>query len=228
MARNNRTRPSSAPALPAPGRPMRGPQHGPHRGLRIGLLGGSFNPAHSGHLNLSLAALKCLKLDRIWWLVSPQNPLKPDDGMAPFKDRLASARALARHPRIEVSDIEACLGTRYTADTLAALVRRYPAHDFVWLMGADNLIQIPAWDRWSRIFHTVPVAVFARPSYSLGALAGLAARRFRRFRLPECEAGRLAGSTPPAWVFCHMRLDPTSATALRARGMAWPPSPGEE
>lgn len=198
-------------------------------GLRIGLLGGSFNPAHGGHLNLSLAALKRLELDRIWWLVSPQNPLKSDDGMAPFADRLASAEALAgRHPRIEASDIETRLGTRFTADTLAALVRRYPSHDFVWLMGADNLIQIPEWDRWSRIFHTVPVAVFARPSYSLGALAGPAARRFRRYRLPESEAGRLVGSKPPVWVFCRMRLDPTSATALRARGAAWPPSPGEE
>jgi nicotinate-nucleotide adenylyltransferase len=220
MARDKTTSPKPAPAQSVPGRLA--------RGLRIGLLGGSFNPAHSGHLNLSLAALKRLGLDRIWWMVSPQNPLKSDDGMAPFADRLASAEALARHPRIEVSDIEVRLGTRFTADTLAALVQRFPAHDFVWLMGADNLIQIPAWDRWSRIFHTVPVAVFARPSYSLGALAGPAARRFRRYRLPESEAGRLAGSKPPAWVFCRMRLDPTSATALRARGAAWPPSPGEE
>jgi len=212
---------------PAPLWPY-GSARGPKGGLRIGLMGGSFNPAHGGHLNLSLAALKRLSLDRVWWLVSPQNPLKPDDGMAPFADRLASAEALARHPRIDVSDIEARLGTRYTADTLAALVARYPAHDFVWLMGADNLIQIPAWDRWSRIFHTVPVAVFARPSYSLRALAGPAARRFRRHRLPEGKAGQLAGLRPPAWVFCHMRLDPTSASALRARGAAWPPSPGEE
>jgi nicotinate-nucleotide adenylyltransferase len=125
-----------------------------------------------------------------------------------------------------VTDIERRLGTRFTADTLAALVHRFPAHDFVWLMGADNLIQIPEWDRWSRIFHTVPVAVFARPSYSLGALASPAARRFRRYRLPESEAGRLAGSRPPAWVFCRMRLDPTSATALRSRGAAWPPPHG--
>ncbi|MEJ2120288.1 MAG: nicotinate-nucleotide adenylyltransferase [Alphaproteobacteria bacterium] len=220
MARDKTTDRKPAPAQSVPGRLA--------RGLRIGLLGGSFNPAHSGHLNLSLAALKRLGLDRIWWMVSPQNPLKSDDGMAPFADRLASAEALARHPRIEVSDIEVRLGTRFTADTLAALVQRFPAHDFVWLMGADNLIQIPAWDRWSRIFHTVPVAVFARPSYSLGALASPAARRFRRYRLPESEAGRLAGSKPPAWVFCRMRLDPTSATALRARGAAWPPSPGEE
>lgn len=220
MARRKKTRPQPAPALVIPGRLS--------RGLRIGILGGSFNPAHSGHLNLSLAALKRLALDRIWWMVSPQNPLKPDDGMAPFADRLASAEALARHPRIETTDIETRLGTRFTADTLAALVRRFPAHDFVWLMGADNLIQIPDWDRWSRIFHIVPVAVFARPSYSLGALAGPAARRFRRYRLPESDAGRLAGCEPPAWVFCRMRLDPTSATALRARGAAWPPSPGEE
>lgn len=220
MARKNRTRTKTAPGLLLPG--------GPARGLRIGLLGGSFNPAHGGHLNLSLAALKRLALDRIWWMVSPQNPLKSDDGMASFAERLASAEALARHPRIEATDIEVRLGTRFTADTLAALVHRFPADDFVWLMGADNLIQIPAWDRWSRIFHTVPVAVFARPSYSLGALAGSAARRFRRYRLPDTEAGSLAGSEPPAWVFCRMRLDPTSATALRARGAAWPPSPSEK
>jgi len=220
MARNTRTRPEPDVTALASG--------AAGRGLRVGLLGGSFNPAHGGHLNLSLAALKRLELDRVWWLVSPQNPLKPDDGMAPFADRLASAAAMARHPRILASDVEARLGTRFTADTLAALVRRYRCHDFVWLMGADNLRQIPAWDRWSRIFHTVPVAVFSRPSYSLGALAGPAARRFRRHRLPEAMAGRLAGSEPPAWVFCHMRLDPTSASALRARGAAWPPSPGEE
>jgi nicotinate-nucleotide adenylyltransferase len=219
MARNNRTRLLANPATSALG--------GAARGLRIGVLGGSFNPAHAGHLNLSLEALKRLKLDRVWWMVSPQNPLKPDDGMAPFADRLASAEALARHPRILATDIEVRLGTRFTADTLAALTQRFSAHDFVWLMGADNLIQIPAWDRWSRIFHTVPVAVFARPSYSLRALAGLAARRFRRHRLPESKMGRLAGSVPPAWVFCRMRLDPTSASALRARGAAWPPTPGE-
>ena len=194
---------------------------GAARGLSIGLLGGSFNPAHSGHLALSLEALRTLKLDRIWWLVSPQNPLKPEDGMAPFKDRIAAASAVARHPRLIVTDIEARLGTRYTADTLDALARRCPTHRFVWLMGADNLVQVSRWERWPRIFHTVPVAIFARPSYSLRALAGAAARRYRRNRVPERRASALAGMDPPAWVFCRMRLDPTSASAIRARDEAW-------
>ena len=157
---------------------------------RIGLLGGSFNPAHSGHRHLSHEALKRLKLDRIWWLVSPQNPLKPARGMAELEDRIASATAIADDHRIWVTDIEARLGTRYTADTLRKLTGTYPHADFVWLMGADNLIQIPDWDRWSLIFNTVPVAIFARPSYSLRALAGTAARRFRHFRLPEAMAHR--------------------------------------
>lgn len=185
--------------------------------MRVGLLGGSFNPAHSGHRHLSEAALKRLALDRVWWLVSPQNPLKPAGGMAPLAERIAAARAIARHPRIVVTDIEARLGTRYTADTLAALTMRFPRLRFVWLMGADNLIQIPQWKHWSRIFNTVPVAIFERPSYSLRALAGKAARRYGPFRLPESAAATLADQAPPAWVFCRMRLDPTSATAIRAR-----------
>jgi nicotinate-nucleotide adenylyltransferase len=188
------------------------------RGLRIGLLGGSFNPAHSGHLHLSLEALRRLELDRVWWLVSPQNPLKPAAGMAPFAQRLAAARTLARHPRLVVSDIEARLGTRRTADTLAALTRRFAGNRFVWLMGADNLVQVPQWARWREIFETVPVAVFARPSYSLPALAGAAARRYRRNRVPQASARALATLAPPAWVFCRMRLDPTSASTIRARG----------
>ncbi len=188
------------------------------RGLRIGLLGGSFNPAHSGHLQLSLEALRRLELDRIWWLVSPQNPLKPAAGMAPFAQRLAAARTVARHPRLMVSDIEARLGTRRTADTLAALTRRFPRSRFVWLMGADNLAQVSQWGRWREIFETVPVAVFGRPSYSLHALAGAAARRYRRNRFPEASARALAGLAPPSWVFCRMRLDPISASTIRARG----------
>ena len=188
------------------------------RGLRIGLLGGSFNPAHSGHMHLSLEAMRRLELDFIWWLVSPQNPLKPAAGMAPFAQRLAAARMVARHPRLIVSDIEVQLGTRRTADTLTSLTRHFPRNRFVWLMGADNLVQVPKWDRWRKIFEAVPVAVFARPSYSLHALAGAAARRYRRNRVPESSARVLAALEPPAWVFCRMRLDPTSASTIRARG----------
>ena len=187
------------------------------RGRRIGLLGGSFNPAHAGHRDISLAALQRLALDEVWWMVSPQNPLKPEAGMAPFAERMAGARALARHPRIRVSDIEARLGTRFTAATLAALRRRFPRDRFVWLMGADNLLQIPHWKDWTQIFHAVPVAVLARPTYSLSALAHKAAQRFAKARLPERSARTLARRVPPAWIFLHGRLNPLSATTIRKR-----------
>lgn len=183
---------------------------------RIGLLGGSFNPAHQGHLDISLAALKYLGLDEIWWLVSPQNPLKPVSGMAPFVERLASARSMAQHPRIRVTDIEARLGTRFTADTLKALTTRFPACRFVWLMGADNLAQISSWRDWTKIFHLTPIAVFDRPSYTMKALTALAARRFRRARRREAALKMLAATPTPAWVFVHHRLNPISATQIRA------------
>lgn len=186
-------------------------------GRKIGLLGGSFNPAHAAHREISLAALGRLGLDEVWWLVSPQNPLKPVAGMAPLADRLAEARRVARHPRIRVTGIEARLGTTYTANTIDALKRRFPALRFVWLMGADNLIQIDRWQCWQRIFGAVPVAVFARPSYCFRALAAKAARRFARSRLPEHQGPLLAGRQPPAWVFVHGRLNPISASAIRAR-----------
>ena len=188
----------------------------PSRGRRIGLLGGSFNPAHEAHRQISLMALGRLDLDEVWWLVSPQNPLKPVAGMAPLAQRLDEARAVARHPRIRVTGIEARLGTVYTAETVLALKRRFPALCFVWLMGADNLIQIDQWRDWQRIFHAVPVAIFARPSYCFRALAAKAAHRFARFRLPEGQARLLARRRPPAWVFIHGRLNPLSASAIRA------------
>lgn len=183
---------------------------------RVGLLGGSFNPAHDGHRHVSLLALKHLGLDAVWWLVSPQNPLKPAAGMAGYAERLAWAARVAHHPRLWVSDIEGELGTRYTADTLASLGRRFQHTRFVWLIGADNLGEMPAWRRWTRIFHTVPIAVFDRPTYCFKALAGKAARRFERWRLPAPAAKGLAEAVPPAWVFLHTRLNPASATAIRA------------
>ena len=183
---------------------------------RIGLLGGSFNPPHEGHRHVSLEALKRLDLDEVWWLVAPQNPLKPVAGMAPLSDRLQQARTYGRHPRICVTALEAALGTRYTADTIAALQRLYPRQCFVWLMGADNLIQFPRWRRWRAIFARVPVAVFARPSFCHGALAGLAAQRFAHARLRP-PARRLARHHPPAWIFLPVKLDPSSATAIRSR-----------
>jgi nicotinate-nucleotide adenylyltransferase len=185
--------------------------------MRIGLLGGSFNPAHEGHRHISLLALKYLHLDELWWLVSPQNPLKPTNDMAPFAERLASARAMARHPRIRVSDIESRLHTRYTADTLHALRSRFPHTRFVWIMGADNLAQIPRWERWTEIFNTVPIAVFDRATYSFRALAGKAAQRFARQRIESRNAAALADQKAPAWVYFHARRHPASASSIRAR-----------
>jgi nicotinate-nucleotide adenylyltransferase len=190
------------------------------RPRRVGLFGGSFNPAHGGHLHISLLALRLLDLDEVWWLVSPQNPLKPVRGMASLAARLDGAARLARHPRIHVTDLEARLGTRYTADTIRQLRRRFPATRFVWLMGADNLRQISRWARWEDIFRSVPIAVFARPSYSLEALSGLAARRFARRRVAPKNARSLADLPPPAWVFFPSRLDSRSATAIRSRHAA--------
>jgi nicotinate-nucleotide adenylyltransferase len=181
----------------------------------VGLLGGSFNPAHEGHAHISRLALKHLALDEIWWLVSPQNPLKPVKGMAPLPQRMAAARALVPDRRVKVTDLERRLATRYTVDTLKALRRRFPRTAFVWIAGADILEQLPRWRRWSDVMTLVPIAVFDRPSYSLRALASKAAQRFRRQRLAPRAASRLAGKQPPAWVFVPSRLHGASATALR-------------
>jgi len=166
---------------------------------------------------LSLLALRCLALDEVWWLVSPQNPLKPVAGMAPFVLRLERARRVAAgQKRIVVSDLENRLGgSTYSADTLRALRRRLPRQRFVWLMGADNLVQLRRWQRWNEIFRTVAIAVFDRPSHGVKALAGLPARRYARHRLPMSAARRLAEMKPPAWVFFHTRLDASSATRIR-------------
>ncbi|HWB50838.1 MAG TPA: nicotinate-nucleotide adenylyltransferase [Stellaceae bacterium] len=198
----------------------------PH--CRIGLLGGSFNPAHGGHLHISLMALKQLDLDEVWWLVSPQNPLKPAKGMARFAERVAGAEAFAKgHPRIRVSALEAALDTSYTADTIAALARRFPHTRFVWLMGGDNLAQLPHWSRWVELMENVPIAVFDRPQTSSRALAGKAAQRFARARVPAAAARRLAEMNPPAWAFFHTKLDPRSATEIRHKRTGGPRKPKE-
>ena len=189
----------------------------PAPGARIGLLGGSFNPAHAGHREISLAALRRLGLDEVWWLVSPQNPLKPAAGMAPLAERLARARAVAGHRGIRVTGVEDLLASRYTAETLAMLTARFPRVRFAWLMGADNLLQLTQWKDWQNIFNAVVIAVFDRPSYSSRACAAKAARRFGRSRLAETQARRLTAQTPPAWVFLHNRLNTLSATQIRAR-----------
>nr|WP_241911703.1 nicotinate-nucleotide adenylyltransferase [Telmatospirillum siberiense] len=183
----------------------------------MGLLGGSFNPAHDGHRHISLQALHSLGLDEVWWMVTPQNPLKQTAGMAPFAVRLAEAERVSNHPAIRVTGIEARLGTRYTADTLAVLTRRFPATRFVWLMGADNLAQICHWDRWTSIFRRVAVAVFDRSPYSYRSLAGKAARRYARHRLPVRRSVLLPRVAPPAWAFLHLKRHPASATAIRQR-----------
>jgi nicotinate-nucleotide adenylyltransferase len=184
-------------------------------------LGGSFNPAHDGHRHIALQALRRLGLDQVWLMVSPQNPLKSSAETRPLSWRVESARRVAAgHPALRVTAMETQLGTRYTADTLAALLRRFPRVDFVWLMGADNLAQIHLWTRWTRIFRTVPVAILARAPYSERALAAKASRRFSRFRCPSGAARGLGRKHLPAWVFLHIRRHPASSTALRASAIA--------
>ncbi len=188
---------------------------------RIGLLGGSFNPAHRGHRRISLGAIRALGLDEVWWLVSPGNPLKPAAGMAPLAARLASARAMARHAPIRATAIEAELGTRYTVDTIRALRRRYPQHRFVWLMGTDNLAQFHRWRDWRGIARLLPIAVIARPSYIATALKGPATAWLRRFRRRPDQARRWTTWELPALVLLRFRLDPSSATSLRAADPDW-------
>jgi nicotinate-nucleotide adenylyltransferase len=183
--------------------------------MRIGLLGGSFNPAHAGHLHIARAALRRLRLHQVWLLVSPGNPLKPQAGMMPLGTRLASARLIADGRRIVATDIERQLGTRYTVDTLAALRRRYPTTRFVWLIGADNLTQMPRWRRWRAMAGQTAFAVMPRPTYTYAALAGTAARRLRRWRHPARQAAALALMRPPAWVFLDISQNASSATRLR-------------
>lgn len=183
---------------------------------RIGLLGGSFNPAHEGHRHISLEALKRLGLDELWWLVSPQNPLKTGDGMEPLAARVARARQVGRHPRIRVDAPELLLGTRYTLDTVRALRRAYPKARFVWLMGADILPQLVSWQGWRELFALIPIAAFARPGWSYPALVSAAPRAFARYRIDSGAARTLASHKPPAWCFIPSRLDSHSATAIRA------------
>lgn len=183
---------------------------------KIGLLGGSFNPAHDGHRHISLAAFRRLGVDEVWWLVSPQNPLKSSEGMESLENRLKQAQKIANHPRIVATDLERQLGTRYTADTLSTLVQKFQDCRFVWLMGADNLRQISQWNNWQDIFNTVPIAVFARSGYDLGALSGKAAMRFKADRVPEKASRSLVQLPAPAWTFLAIRRHPESASRIRA------------
>lgn len=186
----------------------------------MGLLGGSFDPPHEGHAHITREALKQFGLDRVWWLVSPGNPLK-HRGPAPLERRLDAARAVMDHPRVEVTGIEAEIGTRFTAETLERLVSLYPYVRFVWLMGADNLAQFHRWQRWQGIAATVPIGVIARPVDRTAARASPAARRFRSVRLRESEAPLLAGRRAPALCFVNVPMRNISSSKLRAEGR-WP------
>jgi nicotinate-nucleotide adenylyltransferase len=190
------------------------PPHAP--GMRIGLFGGTFDPPHQAHLGAALLALKRLKLDRIWWLVTPGNPLKNTAGLAPLAQRLTAARALAHHPRIDVTALEAVIKTRYTYDTISWLKARCPGVRFVWIMGADNLRSFHRWQQWRGIAKLVPFVVVDRLGPSLYAGFSPAGQALRRARIPEFAAATLPGRKPPAWTFLHGLKSALSSTALRA------------
>ncbi len=191
-------------------------------GQRIGLFGGSFNPPHEGHRLASLTALRRIGLDHVWWIVTPGNPLKRHDGLPDLDTRIAAARCLAHHPRIAVTGIEAGIGTRYTVDTVRFLKRRCPGVRFVWIMGADNLLQLPRWRRWRDLVDLVPVVAVDRPGSTMRALHGRAASVLGRGRLREVDAGLLPDRSPPAFVYLHGPRSFVSSTALRdaGRGLA--------
>ena len=185
------------------------------RGLRVGLFGGTFDPPHQAHRAVCLIAMRRLDLDRVCWLVTPGNPLKDTRGLAPLAERLAKAHALAAHPRIKVSGIEATIGARYTFDTLKYLRSHYPGVHFIWIMGADNLRSFHRWQNWRRIADLMPIAVVDRLGPSLYASAGTAGQALARARIPEQSARSLARRKPPAWVYLHGLKSPLSSTALR-------------
>jgi len=187
------------------------------QGQRIGLFGGSFNPAHGGHRAVALYALKRLDLDWIWWLVSPQNPLKEPDGYRDYDERLKVTRQVARHPRFIVTDLEQQLGTRTTAETLAALKPVLAGGRFVWIMGADSFANLHHWNDWTDIPEAIPLAILARPGFSMRALESPAALRYHDRRISSQDAPRLPGSPPPAWCFIPMPLRAESSTAIRER-----------
>lgn len=190
-------------------------------GMRIGLLGGSFNPPHAAHRAISLFAIKRLRLDRVWWLVSPGNPLKDRRGLHDLSERADAAKRVAADPRIDVTCLESVIGTRYTIDTVSYLRRRCSRVRFVWIMGADNLGQFHRWENWQRIAAEVPFAVIDRPPQSFRAFAATASQALARYRIPEGAARTLADRAPPAWVFLTgMKLN-LSSTRLRNPDGSW-------
>ncbi len=208
----------------APGTDPACPFHGipPYAtGQRIGLLGGSFNPPHEAHRAISLFAMKRLGLDRIWWLVTPGNPLKQGRALHALRDRMAAAEAVARHPRIDVSCLETVIGTRYTVDTISYLRRRCHGARFVWIMGADNLAQFDRWEGWRRIADMVPIAVIDRPPDGFRAMSATAAHALAPYRITERDAATLASRRAPAWTFLTGLKSPLSSTRLRNPDGSW-------
>ncbi|MBA3576400.1 MAG: nicotinate-nucleotide adenylyltransferase [Sphingomonas sp.] len=195
---------------------------------RVGLLGGSFNPAHQGHRQLSLAAIDALGLDELWWLVSPGNPLKDGEEMAPFEARLASAQEVARGSSIHVSDFERRSGTRFTVDTISELLRSFPEHRFAWLMGADAIAEFHRWKDWRELAAMVPIAVLPRPGYDESARAARAMGWLSGFVRPQSQAKQWTEWSAPAILFLRLPTNPTSATAKRAQDQNWHrrPRPG--
>jgi nicotinate-nucleotide adenylyltransferase len=189
--------------------------------MRIGLLGGSFNPPHAAHRAISQFAIKRLKLDRVWWLVTPGNPLKDEGALHDLDARADAARKIADDPRIDVSCLESVIGTRYTEHTITYLRRRCAGLRFVWIMGADNLAQFHRWQNWRRIAAEVPIAVIDRPPQSFRALAAPAAQALARYRVPEKDASRLANLRAPAWVFLTGMKSSLSSTGLRNPDGSW-------
>lgn len=186
-------------------------------GQVVGLLGGSFDPAHEGHAHITREALKRFGLDQVWWLVSPGNPLK-SVGPAAMPRRLLRAKDVMQHPRVQITSIEAHLGTLYTAETLAGLMRLYPGVRFVWLMGADNLAQLHKWQDWHWIMETVPVGVLARPGLRLGARRSRAAQLYKPYRISGKASHLLSRAIAPAWCFVNVPMVSQSSTAIRSAG----------
>lgn len=190
----------------------------PPPGNRIGLLGGSFNPAHEGHLHITELALKYLALDRVMWLVSMQNPMKSAEETAPFGERMEHCEHMARHnPNIIISDVEHKLGTTYSADTLRQLTAQFPRIGFVWIMGADNMLQIEQWKDWRSIFEILPIAIFPRPDYSESVLSSTAATHFADYRMDAMKSTKLVDAKAPAWMFLETPTNPESSTKIRSK-----------
>ena len=183
----------------------------------VGLFGGSFNPPHKGHKNICLYTLNFLGLNQLWCLVSPQNPLKQKKDLASLDERVEKTKKMLKHPKICVTDIEKKYKTYYTIDTIKKLLIRFPKNKFIWIMGADNLIQIIKWKDWEKIFYKVSIVVIDRPGYGLKSRLSIAAQRFSKYKIQNSEAKRILTQKPPAWIFLQPRLDKSASTKIRSK-----------